>query len=87
MDQEEHGVHPESQRQEGDNLRAGGVEVDPQQRGEAHAGTDVERDQENSAQAETSLRSDSVRPSVQAANSVHNLNIFGIAIKCFLVQK
>ena len=87
MDQEKHGVNSQSQSQEGNNLCAGSVEMDSEQRSEAHASSYVESDKENSSETETSLRSDSVSPSVEAANSVDNLNIFGITIKCFLVQK
>ena len=87
MDQQEHGVNSESQSQEGNNLCAGSIEVDPQERSEAHAGTNVESDQEDATETETSLRSDSVRPSVEAAHSVHNLKYLWGCNKMFSCAK
>ena len=75
MDQEEHGVHAESERQEGDDLRGGRVEGDADECGEAEAGTHVHGDQQHAAQPQPGLGAHPVPPAVQSAHRVHNLNM------------
>ena len=73
MDQEEHGVDPQAEGEEGDDLGGGGVEVDPDEGGQAEAGTDVHRHQEDSSQAQASLGPHAVRPAVERGSSVDEL--------------
>ena len=73
MDQEEHGVHPQAEGEEGDDLGGGGVEVDPDESGQTEAGADVHRHQEDSSQAQPSLRPHAVSPAVERGASVDQL--------------
>ena len=73
MDQEEHGVDPQAECEEGNNLRGGGVEVDPDEGGQTQASTDVDRHQENSGQAQPGLRPHPVSPAVERGASVDQL--------------
>ena len=66
MDQEEHGVHPQAERQEGNNLGGGGVEVDPNESGQTEAGADVHGDEEDPGQADIAISSVIVHPEYSA---------------------
>ena len=73
MDQQEHGVDPQAEGEEGDDLCGGGVEVDPDEGGQTEAGADVHRHQEDSSEAQPGLGPHPVSPAVERGSSVHQL--------------
>ena len=54
VDQQEHGVDPKAEGEEGDNLGACSIEGDPDEGGKTHAGSNSDGDEDDSGQTETS---------------------------------
>ena len=72
VDQQEHGVDPEAEGEEGDDLGAGSVEGDADESGETHAGGNSDGNKDDSGESETCLGSNLVGPAVEADHAVQH---------------
>lgn len=74
MRHEEHVVDAKAQRQEGQHLRRGGVEGQPEQGAQPEAGGDGDGNQEDAREAETRRRSHRIRQLGERQASVNHLS-------------
>ena len=73
MRQQEHGVDPQAQGQERDDLGGAGVKGQAQEGAEAQASGYCDCHQEDPAEAEGSLRPDNVGPTEESKSGINQL--------------